>query len=401
MKTVFVITTMLLFMSVNSFSQSEKSIGVQSDSTPSCKPIIDIKNFELNYEDYDFKRGRFINSSYTITFECKYFDEIFISFTPYVVGPCEPGYFGEYSWDYFHGTKTITPNIVQIAPDIYSYTDYDWDCNQRYLVEARNRYGWSYSDSLWTTDYITDKDILRDLRADSIFEEGKTWVVDHTNGGEEVYATYTYVVRGDSVVDGINYKKVYVTSKENLEDLDLYYLARDENGVAYFRENDKEYVFFDIKHFGRQKNPTFERERTDFYYKGFLSDVSMIEGCDGFILESHAIDVYIYDKNNDEAEPFVYHTTFVEGVGEASHGIELDYSIGVIGGAISKLRCVHDADGTHIYGNGEGCKTLSIELIGGDSGADDAIYDLTGRKLNVKPEKGVYIQGGKKYIEKN
>ena len=62
---------------------------------------------------------------------------------------------------------------------------------------------------------------------------------------------------------------------------------------------------------------------------------------------------------------------------------------------------MHDANGTHIYGNGEGCKTLSIELIGGDSGADDAIYDLTGRKLNVKPEKGVYIQGGKKYIEKN
>ena len=30
--------------------------------------------------------------------------------------------------------------------------------------------------------------------------------------------------------------------------------------------------------------------------------------------------------------------------------------------------------------------------------ADSAIYDLTGRRLNGKPERGIYIQGGKKYI---
>jgi hypothetical protein len=32
--------------------------------------------------------------------------------------------------------------------------------------------------------------------------------------------------------------------------------------------------------------------------------------------------------------------------------------------------------------------------------ADSAIYDLTGRRLNGKPERGIYIQGGKKYIIK-
>jgi hypothetical protein len=32
--------------------------------------------------------------------------------------------------------------------------------------------------------------------------------------------------------------------------------------------------------------------------------------------------------------------------------------------------------------------------------ADSAIYDLTGRRLNGKPERGIYIQGGKKYIAK-
>jgi hypothetical protein len=32
--------------------------------------------------------------------------------------------------------------------------------------------------------------------------------------------------------------------------------------------------------------------------------------------------------------------------------------------------------------------------------ADSAIYDFTGRRLNGKPERGIYIQGGKKYIIK-
>ena len=32
--------------------------------------------------------------------------------------------------------------------------------------------------------------------------------------------------------------------------------------------------------------------------------------------------------------------------------------------------------------------------------ADSAIYDLTGRRLNGKPERGIYIQGGKKYVIK-
>jgi hypothetical protein len=31
---------------------------------------------------------------------------------------------------------------------------------------------------------------------------------------------------------------------------------------------------------------------------------------------------------------------------------------------------------------------------------DSAIYDLTGRRLNGKPERGIYIQGGKKYVIK-
>lgn len=36
-----------------------------------------------------------------------------------------------------------------------------------------------------------------------------------------------------------------------------------------------------------------------------------------------------------------------------------------------------------------------------EKSSDNEIYDLTGRKLNSKPEKGFYIQNGKKYIVKS
>ena len=79
-----------------------------------------------------------------------------------------------------------------------------------------------------------------------LFEEGKCWSVDDTLWGEKVLATSTFVVRGDSVVNGKIYKKVYVTQKEDFKDLTLYYLGRDEDGVAYIYDDGIEHCFFEF-----------------------------------------------------------------------------------------------------------------------------------------------------------
>ena len=238
------------------------------------------------------------------------------------------------------------------------------------------------------------------LQSLPIFEEGKTWVVDLTKWGKDVYATHTNVVRGDSVVDGISYKKVYRTTKENLEDLALYYLAREENGVAYFREDEKEHVLFD---FNRKVGDEFFIEtETSYYsskYKGIITEISTVEGNDGIVRKSFTFDVfYKFEEDGTEYYPS-FPLTFIEGIGEVANGIELDYCIGCTGGDVPKLRCVHNADGVHIYGNGEGCKTLGIESIESNERIDNSIYDMTGRKFNEEPAKGIYIQGGKKYFK--
>ena len=43
--------------------------------------------------------------------------------------------------------------------------------------------------------------------------------------------------------------------------------------------------------------------------------------------------------------------------------------------------------------------TDGIEYVSTPSAADDALYDLQGRKLNSVPQHGVYIKNGKKYVK--
>ena len=237
-----------------------------------------------------------------------------------------------------------------------------------------------------------------------VFEEGKCWSVDDTLWGEEVLATSTFVVRGDSVVNGKSYKKVYVTQKEDFKDLTLYYLGRDENGVAYLYDDGIEYYFFDfnlgvgdeyISELGKLASAADD-------CKFVVKEVTTIETQDGVVRKCFVVDVYEYfaDAFNPGWYEAPYPFTFIEGIGEAHFGLDVDYCISCTGGGVTKLRCVHNAAGNHIYGTGENCNKLSVDAVMGNHEKDDALYDLHGKQLDAKPQKGVYIQSGKKHLKK-
>lgn len=235
-----------------------------------------------------------------------------------------------------------------------------------------------------------------------LFEEGKSWVVDYYTWDERVEATYTYIVKGDSIVDSINYKKVYFTSKENLENLSLYYLARDENGVAYFRKDGKEHILFDFnRNIGDEFNVETELRFPEYNFKGIVREISNTESNDGVVRRTFNVDLDVYYNSDGEDEyecRFPY--TFIEGIGEASYGIEIDYCIGCTGNYNNKLRCVHNADGVHIYGNAEGCINTGIEIVDDDKDSPHTIYSIEGQVLDIYPNNKVYIQNGKKFLKR-
>lgn len=149
-----IILLFLIFtFNVNIFSNS--NVIVQTDSLLPSKPVI--KNIELSYDSYDYKTGYFSNSVFTLTFECEQFDDIWLWLTPCLIEP------GDDLWDWFHAGIPIRP--TKIDSNTYVFTE-EWNSNQRLYIEAYNEYGYSCSDTIWTTDYITDTEILKDLLTD-------------------------------------------------------------------------------------------------------------------------------------------------------------------------------------------------------------------------------------------
>ena len=46
------------------------------------------------------------------------------------------------------------------------------------------------------------------------------------------------------------------------------------------------------------------------------------------------------------------------------------------------------------------CTITRIDTPAAEAGSRAAIYDMNGRQLNTKPDNGIYIQDGKKYMAK-
>lgn len=237
-----------------------------------------------------------------------------------------------------------------------------------------------------------------------VFEEGKCWSVDLTKWGQEVLNTSTFVVRGDSIVNGISYKKVYVTVKEDFKDLSLCYLGRDEDGVAYIYDDGVEYRFFDfnLEVGGEYISELGKLASAADDCKYVVKEVTTIETQDGVVRKCFVVDVYEYwaDAFDPGWRESPYPFTFIEGIGEASFGLDVDYCIGCTGGGVTKLRCVHNAAGYHIYGTGENCNKLSVDTIKGECENGGVVYDLHGKQLDDKPQKGVYIKSGRKHLKR-
>lgn len=242
-----------------------------------------------------------------------------------------------------------------------------------------------------------------------ILEEGKTWYEETWAYGLELSSTSERKVCGDSVVNGVSYKKIYSTTKfleyEEPITKEQVFLAREENGVMYYCIGNKEFCFFD---FNRKIGDTFlfeydtsvlKQEGIEVY--GVVEDITTLETADGNTRKVYHVKCYTKEvKDGEPLEDMWSEYMFIEGIGEARYGLSYNYGVYATGGGVPKLICVHDAAGNHLYGSSDHDCISSCEGALKVQQEGNGIYDLLGRKRNSIPMRGVYICNGKKCISK-
>ena len=223
-----------------------------------------------------------------------------------------------------------------------------------------------------------------------VFEDGKTWNCEWwtfegmTNPDTDYNpVAQTYFVDGDTIINNWNCYKLYGKyDKQEAKYIASYY---DAGGKAYMvKDGETEGLL--IYDFSAKKG-----------------DVVNIYDCeDEKAVEVTISDVMTVNMQGREAKCLYVETNdkstwWIEGIGSVE-GFE--FNIGkstpgntiILGSCYLGDKCLYLKDDN----NPNGIDSIATNTTTSDS----AIYDLTGRRLNGKPERGIYIQGGKKYVIK-
>jgi hypothetical protein len=246
-------------------------------------------------------------------------------------------------------------------------------------------------DTLFTSrDFQTLGTVPSPEKVIPMVEEGRTWYCqdiypDDPHSVDPGYYEHdsayyviprTYVLRGDTVIGENTYKKMYCNEG--------YCCAMRQNGQKVFSVLDgKEEELLDYD-FGMVKSMSLMRET-------ITHERLSIENVDTVYVEGIARKCFmIYDDNKMLAD------IWVEGIG--SH--EGPMARWRWGSTTPEHRMVSCMQGDKLlFSHPDFFQTLSVNPVLSRP-RTSSIYDLQGRRLQGKPEKGVYIQDGKKYLVK-
>lgn len=242
-------------------------------------------------------------------------------------------------------------------------------------------------------------------------EEGKTWnYIIYTNKtkydeetGKKIYVEFParLIMKGDTIVDGTEYKKVIHESEEDWldweeeESKNLYAVVREEGKKVYLRyfydygsPPSREVLIYD---FGLNIGDSFAEDFHGTGYDLFSTKLKLesIEEKDGKRI--------FFFSTNDSYNP---KRQWMEGAG-GRYGLGLEevfenptcidctlYFPTLVSCALGdEVLCSFDKEGNVVLG---------VEEVKADVNKDKFVYDLQGRRLNAEPERGVYIKNGKK-----
>ena len=206
--------------------------------------------------------------------------------------------------------------------------------------------------------------------------EGKVWNIEKVStwvGWPDygVVRTEKCELKGDTVIVGVTYKKYYEEG--------VYRMAmREENKKVYvqYKSSNQEVLLYD---FGLKEGERFTSSHDEEYV--FTSE-DYVEYDNKELRRMKLVNV------NDSRDI----NYWIEGIG-ALAGPTTPFYYGMTGGEDTSIASCYVGDQC-IYRR----VPNSIQLPATDADKSSALFDLSGRKLNTTPQKGIYIREGKKYI---
>ena len=222
-----------------------------------------------------------------------------------------------------------------------------------------------------------------------LLEEGKTWKYTHSKPFSEEYYNKSLVVKGDSTINGLTYKKIYDVSSDVYQ-----YALREEEKRVYcvFPTKDTPQLIYD---FGKEVGEIVSEE---IYNNGISISKTIVRVV--------AIDAVKYGDRILRRMEVVEEYLENDQVLESGEGIWIE-GLGSFCGLVSPVLLPGNYDtfyscqiGDEMLGENElfwakgltdGIKSVSKEA----PPFSNTLYDLQGRQLQQAPQKGVYIHNGK------
>lgn len=289
--------------------------------------------------------------------------------------------------DFIEGVGNIyNPLNYRIVPGGPTYHLLECSVNDKTLYKTSDRLGYGW-----------------------FVEEGKTWRVerrrkyDIENKTDAPSTFEQYVLEGDTLIGHTTYTKLYSVKEGNGQKLLQSVLRQDEFGITYFLPYagaTQEKVLYDFTanvgagsqntHYQMNSNggwPASKAEDEDKYVTFNIQDTHLTES-NGY---------YLSIFNTTEAADAQRKYTYLESIGSLTDPFRYtdeDYVSHVVECSVG---------GKVIYSEPVWKKpTTGIEnLRDNESRAkENALYDLSGRRIYQTPKHGVYIRNGRKFIVK-
>lgn len=223
-------------------------------------------------------------------------------------------------------------------------------------------------------------------------EEGKVW---NCNAFSPVYGSLIdtdviFRISGDTLINENAYKKVYCRFDKYFgsEEQQYYCAVREEDCRVFIIESEKEVekLLYDFSNPQEKKTLSYDERafiRLPGYHPKRIPKNQFVFSLRNPINEESFIGTWLEGAGNIYTNPF---------------GFEFIDEDATFGFPISVFSCINGEE-KYLYDRTWNSVPNSIQEINKESN-DSNIYDFQGRRLSDKPDKGLYIQNGKKYVVK-